>query len=290
MIFSSPVARAAPVFALAVLMLTAMDACARFLIAREGYSVVQVVWARYAAQTALLALIFLPSLPRRLRTRHPGLQLLRSLLLFAATCVFFTSLAFLELATVAAVFAVAPLIVTILGAVVLKEFVGPRRWAAVLIGLGGVLVILRPGGDLFQAAALLPVLAAAFYASFQIATRRLGADEPLTTTLLYTAGAGAVLSSFALPFHWTTPQPMDALLMVGMGAFAAAGHFLLVYALGMAEASALAPFNYLNFVWATILGWLVFAEVPDAMTFVGAGVIVAAGLQVWRRERAGARR
>ncbi|MEL6476281.1 MAG: DMT family transporter [Pseudomonadota bacterium] len=268
---------------LAMFLFTCMDVVAKTLL--ERYPTAQVVWARYAGQTLLMVVLFLPSLRRRLRTQHLNLQLIRSALLFTATCFFFTSLNYLELAEAVAVFEIAPLMITLLGALVLGEQVGARRWAAVVAGLMGALIILRPGFDVFQPAALLPMVAATCMACYQIATRYLGAAEPIWTTMLYTAGVGTVLASLAMPFVWQMPTAMDAAVMVTFGWVGFLGHLCLVYALGQAPASALAPFNYAGFVWATILGFLWFAEVPDGITLLGASIIVGAGIYVWHRER-----
>lgn len=268
---------------LALLMFVCMDTIAKGLIQR--YPAPEVIWARYASQTALMVLLLLPSLRRHLRTRHIKLQLVRSLFLFGATASFFTSLAFMPLAEVAAVFQIGPLIITILSAVVLREYVGPRRWTGVVVGLAGVLIIIRPGSDVFQLAAILPAFGAFCYASYQIATRFLGSAEPIWTTMLYTTGVGTLLATIALPFFWVTPTLTDALIMAGFGGFGLAGHLCLVYALGQAPASALAPFNYVSFVWASLFGLVWFAEVPDELTLIGAGIIIAAGIYVWHRER-----
>jgi drug/metabolite transporter (DMT)-like permease len=267
----------------AMLCFTSMDSCAKLLL--ENHHTVQVVWARYTGQTVLLLLIFAPSLGRRLRTRHLPIQLARSALLFTATSLFFTALGLMPLAEAVAVFEVAPLIITVLGAVVLGEQVGPRRWAGVIVGLCGALIIIRPGMDVFQPAALLPLAAATCMACYQIATRFLGAADPIWTTMLYTAGVGTLVASLAVPFYWTAPQGIDILVMVGFGSLGFAGHLALVYGLGQAPASALAPFNYAGFVWALLLGFLWFGEVPDGVTFLGAAVIICAGLYVWHRER-----
>ena len=268
---------------LAMFLFTCMDVVAKSLL--ERYPTAQVVWARYTGQTILMAVIFLPSLTSRLRTKHLKLQLVRSALLFTATCFFFTALNFLELAEAVAVFEIAPLLITLMGALVLGEQVGPRRWAAVVIGLMGALIILRPGMEVFQPAALLPMVAATCMAAYQIATRYLGAAEPIWTTMLYTAGVGTVLASLAVPFVWVTPTALDAAIMVSFGWVGFLGHLCLVYALGQAPASTLAPFNYAGFVWAALLGFLWFAEVPDAVTLFGASIIVGAGIYVWHRER-----
>lgn len=279
----SPMTRGMIGILLAMLLFSFMDMCAKGLVSR--YPTLQVVWARYTGQTVLMVLIFLPSLRTRLRTKHIKLQLVRSLLLFMATCCFFTSLGYLALAEAVAVFEVAPLIITMLGALVLGEQVGPRRWTAVVIGLFGALIILRPGLDVFQPAALLPLIAATCMASYQIATRYLGAAEPIWTTMLYTAGVGTLLATLAVPFIWVTPTLEDALIMATFGWFGFVGHTCLVYALGQAPASALAPFNYSGFVFAAILGFLWFAEIPDSLTLLGASIIVGAGIYVWHRER-----
>ena len=268
---------------LAMLLFTCMDLFAKSLM--QTYPVGQIVWARYTSQTLLMVAIFAPSLLRRLRTKHLKIQLLRSILLLGATSSFFTALTFMPIAEVVAVFEVAPLLITILGAVVLREAVGPRRWAAVLIGLVGALVIIRPGMDVFQPAALLALLAASCMACYQIATRYLGSGDPIWTTMLYASGIGAILSTLALPFFWQTPALADVPLMLSFGWIGFVGHLILIYALGQAPASTLAPFNYVGFVWALALGYLVFGELPDAVTFIGAAIIVCSGLYVWHRER-----
>jgi drug/metabolite transporter (DMT)-like permease len=122
-------------------------------------------------------------------------------------------------------------------------------------------------------------------ASYQVATRMLSGADGIWTTMLYTAGAGTVIGSVAVPFFWTTPSLFEVMLMAAMGVFAGLGHLALVYGMGQAPASTLAPFNYTALIWAMILGFVFFAELPDALTLAGAAVIVGAGLYVWHRER-----
>lgn len=267
----------------AMLLFALMDAVAKKL--GQDLPALQVVWARYVSQTVLIVLILLPRLGRVARTSHLRIQLFRSLLLFGATSLFFTSLKFLELAEATALIQLAPLFITVLAALVLRELVGPRRWIAVAIGLVGALILVRPGLGVFQPAALLGLGAAMLLAGFQIATRALGAADPIWTTLLYTTVAGAVLSSLAMPFVWEVPTAGQALWMCVIGVPGFLGHIALVWALGRAEASAIAPFGYTDLVWAILLGLFLFGEVPDLLTLVGAGVIAGAGLYVWHRER-----
>lgn len=279
----APETRGAIGMCAAMFVFICMDAVAKHLAA--SVPPMQVVWARYTGQTVLIAIIFLPSLARLVRTSSPKLQLLRSVLLFATTSLFFTGLETLPLAEATALMEIAPLLVTLLAALVLGERVGPRRWAGVAAGLVGALIILRPGIAVLQPAALLIVLAALSLAAYQVATRAMAGADSIWTTMLYTTLVGAIAASCALPWIWVTPDLETALLLVAIGPIGFVGHLALVWALSQAEASALAPFSYSQLIWSITLGWLAFGEFPDGPTLVGAGVIVCAGLYVWHRER-----
>lgn len=268
---------------LAMLLFTCMDSCAKYLLERND--TVMVIWARFASQTVLVLAIYAPRLATLARTRRPGLQLARSALHAMATGMFFLSLNYMALAETVAVFEVAPLVITGLAALVLGEQVGPRRWAGVAIGLCGALIIIRPGLDVFQPAALLPLGAAICMASFQIVTRMIGTADRMSTTMIYSGLAGLVGTTVLLPWFWQTPTLADAALMATFGWIGYLGHLALVYALGQAPASTLAPYNYTGFLWALTIGFLVFAEIPDGLTLVGAGIILGAGVYVWHRER-----
>ncbi len=267
----------------AFLTISSMDTIAKTLL--ETLHPVQVVWARYTSQTVFIVILLAPRLRSLARTASPGLQLFRSGLLFAATLLFFTALSLMEFAEAVALLQTAPLIITALAALVLGEAVGIRRWSGVCIGLIGALIIVRPGLGVFQPAALLPLGAAVCMASYQVATRMLSTADSIWTTLLYTAGVGTLIASAAVPLFWTPPSLTEALLMAVIGVIAGFGHLALVYGLSQASASMLAPFNYTALVWATLLGFVFFAELPDAMTLAGAAIVVGAGLYVWHRER-----
>lgn len=268
---------------LAMLTFTIMDSCAKYLLERN--STVMVVWARFMSQMVLVLAISAPLLRTYLRTRKPKLQLARSVLHAMATGCFFLSLNFMELAEAVAVFEVAPLLITVFAALILAEQVGPRRWTGVVIGLCGALVIIRPGLDVFQPAAILPLIAATGMALFQIVTRLIGTADPMRTTMIYSGLVGTLGTTALLPFFWETPSLADAVLMAFFGWFGYVGHLFLVYALGQAPASVLAPYNYAGFLWALLVGLMVFGELPDGMTLLGAGIILGAGLYVWHRER-----
>jgi len=279
----SPEARGMLATMLAFAIFAVMDSVAKHL--TGSMHPIQVVWARYASQMLFILIVLAPRLRGLLRTTNLRLQLLRSVFLLGATLMFFTSLQLMKLAEASALFQTAPLIITALAALVLGETVRIRRWTGVCIGLLGALIIIRPGLGVFQPAALLPVGAAFCLAMYQIATRWLSHADQMATTLLYTAGVGTLAASAAVPFVWTTPGLADAGFMLSLGAIAGTGHVLLVYGLGLAPASLLAPFNYTQLVWAAFFGVVIFTEIPNAMTVTGAAVIVGAGLYVWHRER-----
>lgn len=268
----------------AIFMFSIMDAIAKGLTA--SYPAPMVVWARYASQTLLAFLVLAPWLSKLLRTKYPGLQLLRSSLLFGATIFFFISFSRIPLGAATAVFQLAPLVITALSVFILKETVGLRRWAGVLTGLIGALIIIRPGSDLFTWYAVLPCAAAFCYAGYTIATRFLGAEESHWTSFLYTALIGTVVASAFLPFVWTPiERPSDLIQMMAMGAVGGVGHLCIILALMRVQASVLAPFGYFTILFNTFWGYALFSEMPDRWAILGALVIVGAGLYVWQRRR-----
>lgn len=276
-------ARGALLLIAATALFSALDAIAKGLMAR--YDPFQVVWARYLSQAVLVALLVAPRLLTVARTRRPGLQILRSALLFGATLSGFFAFASMPLAEAVAIFETAPLIITALAALVLGEKVGPRRWTAVAVGFLGALIIVRPGFEAFRPVALLPLMGAFFFAAYSIATRFLGRDEGYMTTFLYSAALGALAASLFVPLVWITPTLRDAAIMASMGVIGGAGQLLLIVAFNTAPASAIAPFTYFGLVFAALWGLAFFGEFPDGWTWAGAAVIVGSGVYVWRRER-----
>ncbi len=273
---------------LAVLLFTTMDALVKWVIA--DYGTVQALWARYTGQTAIVCAILAPRLRTFLRTRYPGVQAARSLMQFGASALFFSGLAYVSLAEATAIMDVNPVLITLGAALFLGERLGPRRLFGVLAALAGAMIVIRPGSGVFGWGALLPLAAAVCYAGYAILTRRVGRDEPVWTSLLYTALAGTALSSAALPWHWTPPaHGGDWLALAAIGALGAAAQLCLIRAFTLAEAAVVAPFGYVGLIFATVWGYLLFGEVPDGWTILGAVVIVAAGLYVWHRETRAAR-
>lgn len=278
----SPTAQGILMMLAAIFLFSTMDAQAKALSLR--YDVLQVLWARYAGMMAVVLVVLAPRLGPLFRTRHLGLQLLRSGFLFAATLCFFNALSLMPIAAATAVMNIHPVLLTLGGAFVLREALGPRRIFGIAAALSGALIVIRPGSDVFTLAAILPLAAGICYASYALTTRFLGRDEPVLTSFLYTALIGTVVASLIVPAVWTTPGPRDAALFLALGATGAAGQFLLIRSLTVAEAGAVAPFGYAGVLFATLNGYLFFGEVPDEWTALGALVIVGAGLYVWHRE------
>ncbi len=266
----------------AIFLFSSMDATAKMLMAR--YEPMQVVWARYAGMMLVVSVLLAPRIGPLLRTRRLGLQLLRSAFLFAATFCFFTAISRMDIAAATAVMQVHPVLLTLGAALLLREPLGPRRIAAIAAALSGALIVIRPGSDIFTLTALLPLLAGVFYASYALTTRFLGRDEPILTSFLYTAIIGTIAASLLTVPVWTAPGPGDAAVFLALGAVGAAGQFLLIRSLTVAEAGAVAPFGYAGVVFATLWGLIAFGEVPDGWTLLGALVIVGAGVYVWHRE------
>ncbi|MSP48074.1 MAG: DMT family transporter [Alphaproteobacteria bacterium] len=270
--------------AMAMYMIT--DTIAKYL--TDEVSPVQIVWSRYIFYVLYLAPIVLwRGVRRTVATARPAAHVWRSAaMLLSGTC-FTISLAHLDLAFAITVAFVSPLFVTALSMVFLGEHVGPRRWAAVVVGFLGVLLVIRPGAD-FSSWSLLPILSAFLWAISLILTRRTGGDHPLTT-LTYTTIVGLVGASIMVVPFWGWPSWQAWALMAFAAAWNLIGLTVMIRAFRHAPASTLAPFSYSQMLWSTLLGWAVFGNIPDLFTYIGGGIIVASGVYVWHRERVRAR-
>jgi drug/metabolite transporter (DMT)-like permease len=259
------------------------DAAAKRLTA--DHQVAQIIWVRYLFHLLAMVVLLAPFGRLTVRTARLPLQLGRSLFLLLATYCFITGLSFLPMAEATTLLFLAPLLITALSVPLLGEHVGFRRWTAVIVGFAGVLIVTRPGLGVMHPATgvvLIAALAAAFY---QITTRKLSSTDNAYTTLFYTAITGVVVFGVAAPFTWRPPTPTGWALMAWTGVASGLGHFLFIRAHHLAQVAVLAPFLYSQLVFATIVGFLVFGDLPDAWTGIGALVIISSGLYVFYRER-----
>lgn len=269
----------------AVLCFSLLDTSAKWL--GGVMSPMQAVFARYAGSMVFVLLLFNPwNRPGVLRSRRPALQWTRSILLLASTALNFVALRYLQLAETVSILFAAPLLVALLSGPILGEWPGPRRLAAIGVGFLGVLVVVRPGFGGMHPAALLCVLGCFCYTFYSLLTRILAAHDSTETTLIYSSAAGTIALLPLLPWIWETPQTlMPWLLMLAVGLFGGLGHWLLIIAHRLAPATVLAPFTYSQIIWMLGLGWLVFGQLPDVWTFVGAAIVVSSGLFLLYRER-----
>lgn len=270
----------------AVFMFSAMDTLAKHML--KSYPMSALMWARYAVHVVVMVALLWPRMGMQLlRTRRPGLQILRGLLLISSTLFFYFALKFLPLAEAAAISFVGPVLTALLSGPMLGDRIAPRQWVAVTLGFAGVMIIMRPGGGVFSPAALFPIATAILFSVYQIITRKLSGREHPYTTLFYTAIVGAMATSFAAPLHWITPTPLQAFFMLCIGLLGGFGHLLLIRAMEYASPSTLAPFVYSQLLWSTLLAYLAFGDFPDSVTLLGMLVIVAAGLLAvnWKQMR-----
>ena len=271
--------------ALGVSLLPVMNAVAKSLAA--DYPTSQVVWARFLGHLLWMALFFAPVVGAALiRANRPREMLGRSLVFFASNFLFIAALPHIQLATASAIMFTTPLVVVALSAPLLGERVGLWRCAAVIAAFCGTLVIIRPGTAVFQPAAILTVGSAACFALYQIWTRRLARYERPQTLIIYTALTGAIIMTTIAP--WTAVPPAniaDTLKFVSVGLLGGAAQYLIIRALERAPASVISPIGYAELIAAAALGYVLFDDLPDAPTWLGAILIVASGLVVVYRER-----
>lgn len=272
----------------ATLMLSTMDAVNKLLV--QSYAIPQILWIRFAI-FCVFALVWTRVNPLTLMraSKRPKLQVFRGILLIFEIGIFVLAFSYLPLADTHAIAATTPLIVTVLAIPMLGEKVGRHRWIAVGVGFVGALVIIRPGFGMTDPAVLLAVLAAFVFALYQLLSRMVAVD-PGRVTLVYTAGVGFVALTFIVPFFWQPMAQEHWWLMVVSGILGAGGHFGLIKAFEVTDASALQPYTYSLMVFASFAGWVVFGHVPDIFTIAGAAIITASGIYVWHREMRVARR
>lgn len=267
---------------LAIFFLSLMDACVKA--ASPHIGTFPALWARYSGQFLVVLALVAPRLRNVVRTQALGLQITRSLLLLLATFFFFLGLARIGLTEATAILVLNPLFITLGGALFLGEALGMRRILSIMVAFCGAMLIIQPGTDAFNAAALLPLCGAICFAAYALLTRAVGAAEDVWTSLFYTALVGGIVMTVTAPLYWVWPDAKGAALMIAIAICGTLGQRLLIRAYSMAEAGLLAPFGYCGLIFATLIGLVAFSEIPSLTTLSGALVIVGAGIYVWWRE------
>ncbi len=265
-------------------LFSAIDTQGKFL--TDTLNPVQIVWARQSG--LLIGVIILLAIRgfSILHTARPGLQIIRGALAASSATLFIIAVSFVPLADAIAVSFIAPLIVTVLAALVLREPVGIRRWSAVTVGFVGAMIIIRPGLGVIHPAVMLVAVAAILFALRQILSRLLASTDRTATTVAYTALVGSALLTVPLPFVWIWPATtLEVVLLTAIAVLAAFAELLVIKALEVAQAVVVAPVQYTLLIWGTMYGYLVFGQLPDFWTWVGALIIIATGIYTLRRER-----
>jgi drug/metabolite transporter (DMT)-like permease len=267
---------------LAVLIFSFSDASAKYL--TQTLPALEIAWLRFACFVAILLPALAKAGARSLRSQRPLLQVVRGLSLVASSVLFVFAVRFLPMADATAMSFVSPLFTTALAIPFLGEKVGVRRWSAVVVGLIGVLIVVRPGTSAFHPAAIFPILSAMSWAMAMVITQKMSHADGIVTMLAYAAGVGFLVLTMALPFIWVPPTLWEIGLGIFIGVSSTAGQWLVVQAYRRASASVLAPFSYSQLLWSGMLGFAVFSTIPDRYTLLGATIIVASGIYTAHRE------
>ena len=274
----------------AVALFSGLDASAKYLVTRSGLPVIEVVWARFIGQFALILtlvpLLGVMNAKALFTTSRLPLQLIRSLLMVGTTAFNFLALEQLRLDQTITIVFLAPLVVAALAGPFLGEWVGWRRAVAIAVGFGGVLIAVRPGVTGVPPAVIYALFAMLTYALFILLTRYMAHFDPPLVTLFYSMFAGAaLLAPFAIAAWVAPPDFLSWVLLCGLGALGGAGHYLFIHAYRLAPASTVAPFLYLQLLTMIAFGYAVFSDVPDMWTLAGSAVIVGSGIYLFHRER-----
>ena len=268
---------------LAWVMLPIMDGLAKYL--STELPVLQITWARYFFTVVFIFPLMLFFFKKYLVwTDKPKLQLIRGLILLTANISFFYSISVISLPKALTLAFVAPLVVTAFSPFFLGESVGYRRWAAVIIGFIGSLVVIRPGFLEINLASLAALGTGIMYGFYLIITRKLSTSDNPLLTLLLTGVVGAIIATTFMPFVWVSPTFNQWSIMAAIGLFACIGHLFIILSLKYADASKLAPFSYFEIVTNIIIAYYFFGDFPDSWTFLGLFILVFSGIYISRRE------
>jgi drug/metabolite transporter (DMT)-like permease len=261
--------------------LAAADAAGKVLM--ETNTVAQVVWARWLYTWPML-LVLLPRQGGVARTGRAGMQMFRGLLLLMTTTFLYIGFAYGPLADVTAVMFVAPVAAVALSMPFLGERVGAMRWFGILVGFAGAMIIIRPGSSVIHWSAFMPLIAACLFACHQTAARHLSRTDGALTILLYTSVVGAVITGAVMPFQWAPLDGFGWLLIVIVAVTGGGANFTMIKAFGAAPTAVVAPFMYTVLLWAIGYGYIIYGDIPDMWTAVGAVIIVVTGIWVIRQE------
>lgn len=272
-------------FSLALVAFTVLDTSAKWL--TRDLPALQVTYMRYLIAFVLAGLIFNPwRTPEAWRTRRPWVQIIRGLGLFGSTFCNFMALKTMQLAETMSIIFATPFVIALLAGPILGEWIGPRRWVAVMVGFLGVLVVTQPGFATFNPGVIYSLCGVMCYATYAILTRFLNGIDSAASMLVISAVIPVILLTPAMPSLWVMPETGWAwTVLLFTGVLGAGGHFFVIKAYGLAPAPVIAPFMYTQILWMVAAGYIVFGDVPGPATLIGASIVVASGLYLLYRER-----
>ncbi len=264
----------------AAILFPFMNGTAKYL--GTKYPMEEVIWIRILSHLVFVSFLFVPRYGWGIvRSKRLKTQLMASAMLFLSTYLFFQSVGIIPLAEATAITFVGPLMVTVLAVPMLGEKTSLFRMMCVICGFAGALLVIRPGSDVFQAGSLLVVLSALLYSLYQITTRTLAGFDRPETSVIYSGIVGSLVMSAMVPFSWKTPESLtDMALMGSLGVIGGLGHYFVARALRITKASVIAPFHYLQIIFAVLYGYLVFNNLPDLLTVAGGAIIAIAGIAI----------
>jgi drug/metabolite transporter (DMT)-like permease len=271
------------------LLFPVMSGFAKFL-GHDGYDSLQISWARAFGHIVYMLVVFVPRFGvGMLKTRRLGTQLFRSLMLFISNASSFLSITFIPLAKAASITMMAPFFVLPIAWLTLGERTTRGRLLAMFVGFLGVLLVIRPGTELFHWASLLSLLSGFCYAVYQVLTRMISTIDSPETSGIYSSVVGGFGMFAVLPFVWRTPETArDIFYFCSLGVIGGTGHYFVARALNNAPANIVAPFQYFQLLGSVAIGYLFFGDFPDFLGWIGAAIIVAGGLYIgWSQTRKG---
>lgn len=271
---------------IATIIFAGQDAITKTLVA--NYPATFIVMVRY--WVFFLAGVYMVrsadgGIRQNIQSKRPIIQCLRGVLLLSELIVVAMAFRTLGLAEVTSIFQSYPLFGTIFAVILLNEQVGWRRVSALVVGFLGILIMLRPGAGVLSMGAVWSILAAVLFALYMALTRLVGSVDKPQTSFFYVGLVGIVIMTAGLPFFWVTMDSHHIVLLALLCATSVAGHFLMIKALSIAPLTIIQPFNYLQLVWSVCIGYVVFSDIPDILTLVGATLVVGSGLFVFYREQ-----
>lgn len=281
--------RGVVLMAVGMFLFSGVDTMAKFL--TETVHPMQIVWFRQLGLFLGVGVMIVFQGTHLLRTNHPKLQVARGALAACSATLFIVGVQYVPLADAVAITFVAPFLVTVMAAVILREPVGYRRWIAVGVGFIGTMIVIRPGLGVIHPASGFLVVAASAFALRQVLSRMLAGDDRTQTTVAYTAIVSWCLLTIPLPVFWQTPTVgLELVLLIAIAVLAALAETLVIMALRASQAVVVAPVQYSLLIWGTGYGLIVFDQFPDMWTWIGATIIIATGLYTIQREWRATRR